>query len=153
MSNILYFIVVISFLIYSEQSWSQSEYLGIESTPADSVVYEPGFFRWSDNTVITPENAPSSQILQYQEILDHTNTNFSERPESLILLRVDTVSSDELAYVIAISQDTIQVAAPSVNKMNKALRYLRKMKEDAKKETPDYGLIFLRCGTYLTNNF
>lgn len=149
------YIFVILFLLRAatSQSSAQPLYSATDTLPADSIVYEPGYFRWNENTVITIKNAPASQILEYQETLDHTNTVFDEDPESLVIIEIGAVDPDRFAYVIGISQDTIWVTARSENDIKTALQHLHKMKMNAEKDSPDYGLIYLECGIYWRRNF
>ena len=120
----------------------------------DSTVYLPGYFTWNENTVIRTGELPSSRILQYQSILDHSNTDFSDNPESVILIKLgmnDSVGHPE--YSIKISQDTIIVRALSEITLLKGLDHLRNMKRDAENDSPDYGLLYLPCGLYYSKNF
>ena len=149
----LIYLVLFILLVCETNTPGQNPIL-LSSDEKDPSIRLPGFFTWNENTVIKTLNMPSSRIVHYQSILDHSNTDFSDRPESLILIGLcQSKTSEQPDFSIRISKDTIMVQAPSEKRMNKALKYLRKLKQDAEEDSPDYGLLYLRCGLYHSKNF
>lgn len=125
----------------------------VDKVASDSIILYPGFFLWNEQTVLIAEGDLGSEIIRYQEIVDHSNTDFGDLPESVIRLVVAPVLSGARAFVIEVSQDTIVVSVRSADRIETALRYLLRLKREAEKSSPDYGLIFIRCGLYRLDNF
>lgn len=121
--------------------------------PQDTVILYPGFFQWDENTVLKPQGELHQNILRYQQMLDHTNTDFSDTPRTSILLAIDSVRLTDRKFMIEITRDTIQVSAFSLKSMDAALNHLLHLKNEAKTNSPDYGLIYIRCGMYRYENF
>lgn len=126
---------------------------GMSVHQPDTVLLYPGFFQWDENTVLRPEGILHQNILRYQEMLDHTNTDFSDTPRTSILLTIDSVRLNDRKFMIEITRDTIQVSAFSLQNMDAALNQLLQLKNEAKMNSPDYGLIYIRCGMYRYENF
>lgn len=159
MNNIQFFANMILCLAFLAPLRAQPLARIEKPTSVDTVIYYPGFFNWDINTVIKIRNGQASDILRYQEILNHSNTDFSEQPNSLILIDIDFAMADSPdvtghpSYSITISEDTVHLTASSKEAVATALARLHSIKMRAEKNSPDYGLIYLRCGLYRVENF
>lgn len=149
----LIFFILILLLTIRGQGVAQGHPSEAWKTMVDSIDYHPGFYHWDENTVITLKNIAGSYIHDAQRILDHANTNFSSNPESLITIEIGAINADQFLYEIEISPGTIRVLVPSKSEMNTALQVLRQMKLVAIRDSPDYELIYLKCGVYRKKNF
>lgn len=142
------------FFIFIPCWWSWSEippHCSWNSLKQDTIIYFPGFFQWDEGTVVQTSSSLSDNIVHYLEILDHVNVDFSESPESVVLISKN--SKDDLRYEIRVSEDTIRVSAPQTGSIESALRYLLNLKKNAENRSPDYGLIYIRCGLYRFEEF
>lgn len=118
----------------------------------DTVIYFSGSFQWNEGTVVQPGPRLRPHVMKYLDILDHVNVDFGDHPESVILLTVS--ENTELKKVeIQVLEDTILVTSPDLKSMEFALHRLAEMKKESEQESPDYGLIYIRCGLYRFENF
>lgn len=153
MHQCLFILPIIFMTTWITRLTAGSPDLHVDKTGPDSVILYPGFFLWDERTVLTVESEMSRNMTGYQEMLDHSNTDFSDHPVSVIQLCIDGEISDEDAFIIEVTQDTIFVKAPSMEKLDTALGHLYRMKKTAERNSPDYGLIYIRCGFYRYDNF
>lgn len=118
----------------------------------DTVIYFSGSFQWNEGTVVQPGPRLRPHVMKYLDILDHVNVDFGDNPESVILLMIS--GNTELKKVeIRVLEDTILVESPDLKSMEFALNRLAEMKKESEQESPDYGLIYIRCGVYRFENF
>ena len=122
------------------------------NTDPDTIVYFPGAFQWDERTVVQPPSHLVEEVTRYLDILDHVNVDFGVDPQSVVRL----VLQQEAGYTgfeILVLEDTIQVTAATEPDLDRALHRLAEMKKDGERRSPDYGLIYIRCGLYRFENF
>lgn len=140
------FISIVVLMVVSQET-ARSEELLLPVADPDSVVYFSGTFQWDERTVLQPPPGLSGKVTRYLDLVDHVNVEFGTAPESVIRLTLETVSARS-SFEILVLEDTIQITAANPEGLEHALHRLHEMKKDAERNSPDYGLIYIRCGLY-----
>ena len=131
---------------------ARSEVQSLPATDPDSVVYYPGTFQWDERTVVQPPPALTAKVTRYLDIVDHVNVDFGDAPESVIRLTLEPITG-KTSFEILVLEDTIDVTAATPEALEYALHRLKQMKKEGERKSPDYGLIYIRCGLYRFDKF